>query len=238
MKRQLRRHYNRISKTAESLNRTGLSSRRNIRLFVLTATVVMVCTVSGDVAYAQEPVSVMKVEEDWELEIGIPDPDVDGPQVLSVIAPECSIDECHAVFEMNHNTSPENWAGGMQIQHWHGEDVLGHKTKFEGQMLATPNELITYTMKMHLHDSDIHFEVKNGHSTTWGNFGGASLTLHSETDHTNLDCYNPLTSLKYSRASFASNRVKRFVLKEVRYYAADGTLIETVAGENINPPAN
>jgi hypothetical protein len=117
----------------------------------------------------------------------------------------------------------------MQLQHWTGsqlDEVQSWTNERDSCLLSTTGEVITYTLRMSLYDSRLHFSVRNGQSDTWGSFGGESLRLVSETDLPNLNGYRTANSTANSRIGFASYRVTRFVLKQVRYYS-NGQLVQT-----------
>ena len=88
-------------------------------------------------------------------------------------------------------------------------------------------------MAMSLEGGQLKFEVLNGNSITWANFGGQGyLKSTLPTDLTHLGSYRPDTSLKHSRVGFASHRVKKLVRKQVRYYTETG-LVATDSNESV-----
>ena len=184
-------------------------------------------------AWADSPV-VTKVEEDWELQVATPDPDGNAPQVITVISPNATIDAVHAVFELNHITQPDYAAGGMQLQSWKLGEVTNYRGFPNSNTLSTVGEVVTYTTQMSVSDDILYVEIMNGDSTTWGKFGGQGyLKYFTATTLTNLDNYSPTVSVSKSRVGFAANRVTKLVLKRVRYYQADGTLISTDSTERV-----
>jgi hypothetical protein len=177
---------------------------------------------------------VTRVEEDWQITIGTPDPDLNAPQVTMVMSPYSSAIGHHAVFEINSQTQPNYVAGGLQLQRWFGqenfEDVVnpGHT-----DVMQTPNEQVTFTMSMEVQGSTLSFGVSNGSSQTWGQFGnGNSLNLSVGFDRTNLNTYDPSASLAYSYVGFGSNRVQQVVRTAVRYYS-NGTLLSTDSTQQV-----
>ncbi|HEV8002928.1 MAG TPA: hypothetical protein VGP63_23790 [Planctomycetaceae bacterium] len=171
---------------------------------------------------------ITRVEEDWKITIGTPDPDLNAPQITMVMSPYTSAIGHHAVFEVNSQTQPDYVAGGLQLQRWFGqenfEDVVGPG---DIGVLQTPNEVVTFTMSMEVQGSTLSFGVSNGNSQTWGQFGnGNSMNLSVAFDRTNLNTYDPQASLAYSYVGFGSNRVQQVVRTAVRYYS-NGTLLNT-----------
>jgi len=176
-------------------------------------------------ATAQGPSSaVFSVQEDWELVVGDPDPLSNAPQVTCVISPVGNVDSLHAAFELNHQTEPAYEAGGLQLQVWEGEEHLNTKWFPEHNQLATSDEVVQWTQQLVLAGGELTFEVTSGESTTWGSFGGKLRTTVGST-LANLNDYDPEVSVANSGVGFAGNRVVSLVLKRVRWYAADGTIL-------------
>jgi hypothetical protein len=184
-----------------------------------------VVAVLGLTSVSQAQSTVVKVEEDWELVISEPSPDSDAPQVTCVISPYAGAQSVHAAFEINHRSLPSFAAGGMQLQAWTYEHFITRDSSASGA-LATPGEVITWTTKMKIKDGYLFFYVRDGVSSTWGAFGGdGDLTLSIPWSLTSLAGYSPETSAEQSGVGYASNRVSRLVLKEVRYFNAANELV-------------
>jgi hypothetical protein len=174
----------------------------------------------------QDASTIDRVEEDWELVISQPEPDEESPQILNVIAPGGSTNSDFYVFEINHNTQPEYSAGGLELQRWTGNAVQSWSAFPDTSPLSTPNETITYTLRMKLYGGVLAVSVRNGQSVTWGDFGPDNLRIWSFTTLTNLNNYSTDNSVANSRIGYASYRVTRFALKEVRYYSGS-VLVKT-----------
>jgi len=114
---------------------------------------------------------VVRVEETWELVVGTPDSDTSGPQVTCAISPTGNLDGLYSIFTLNHQSHPSFTAGGLQLQVWDGDATLAAKKHPNQGLLATAGETVRWTMKMSLHDGGLVFDVDDGASTTWGNFG-------------------------------------------------------------------
>jgi hypothetical protein len=167
-----------------------------------------------------------RVEEDWELVIGEPDPESCAPQIFNVLTPTIERISNYAVLEINHSTQPSFSEGGLQMQRWIGESFRDMRTSTAPGLLAVPHETIRYTMAMALNNYTITFSVLNGTSTAWGSFGGSGMTMSSSTTLSNLNEYSADTSAEYAQIGYAAHRVERFRLLCVRYYR-DGELIYT-----------
>jgi len=205
-----------------------LTSRRSP--YVLAAMLVLAGTLSAQATDS----NVVTIEEDWVIEMRSPDPDGHAPQIINAMSSTQDLGDVHAMFELNHRTLPDYTAGGMQLQIWSHQTNLVHRPGPKGSRLNVANEVIRYTMSMKMEGSILEFEVKNGSSSSWGAFGGEGyLKASISTPQSNLAGYSPTVSVAKSRIGYAGHRVKKFALKEVRYYAADGTLLSKDTTERI-----
>jgi len=196
------------------------------RWFVLTALPAFLAMLSfGSIAAADDP-DVNRVEEDWRIEIGTPNAAEHAPQILTVMSPLGHIEGPHVIFELNHSTFPEFTAGGMQLQKWFHETNFGYRNFPNYNRLDTIDETIEFTSRMEVTDDDLVVEIRDGTSQTWNSFGGQGY-LKMRFNYlpiVNLNAYRPEVSTKNSRIGFASHRVRKLVLKEVRYYSSEGLL--------------
>jgi len=73
----------------------------------------------------------------------------------------------------------------------------------------------------------LQFEIINGSSATWGNFGGQGyLRANVATNLADLNQYTPQLSVDNSGVGYAANRVHSLVLKKVRLVTATGQVFE------------
>ncbi|MDA1180522.1 MAG: hypothetical protein O2931_17215, partial [Planctomycetota bacterium] len=127
----------------------------------------------------------------------------------------------------NHVTLDYFQPGGVQIQVWNGEDPVTHDRVPWQDVLATPNEIVTWTQSMTHTGNQIVYRITDGHSTTWGDFGGQGfLTSQVDTTTPNLNQYDPAYSLSNSGVVYASNRVDSLILKSIRLHAVDGEVYD------------
>jgi hypothetical protein len=181
-------------------------------------------TAPGTIDFGSE--TIVRVEEDWLLDVGVTDENCSAPEIVTVFGPGDPNQGLHAVLEMNHSTYPTFVRGGMQLQCWWGGWFLGSKRHFNAAELLTTVERIQFTCVTKIADGRLTLEVKNGESVTWGTFGGdGSLRLRLWSDRHTLNSYNPNHSLTHSRVTFGANRVNRYLRTEIRYYTADGDVI-------------
>jgi hypothetical protein len=182
-------------------------------------------------APAQEPAppppatpAIDRVEEDWELVITEPSPAEEGPQITTTMTIQRDPSRAFVVFNLNYRDSPFR-PGGMQVQSWYGDELV-HAGESREAQLATPNETIKWTQRLTSLSGWLVFEIVNGESTTWGNFGGASLRTYAFAEGLTLSQYSPEASIAQSGVSWQSNRVTRMTLVKVRKYAGSQLLSE------------
>lgn len=177
-------------------------------------------------AIGQAP-EVVRVEEDWRVVIGVPDPEGHAPQIVTAMSSTGQLADVHALFELNHTSLPDYSAGGMQLQLWSGDTNLDVRNTPKVGVLNVENEVIHYTTRMRINGSNIEFEVDHGHSTTWGDFGGQGyLKTAVPTVQTNLSQYDRTVSAANSRVAYAKHRVNSFRMLRTRYYDAAGNLVD------------
>ncbi|MBI3865171.1 MAG: hypothetical protein HY290_25125 [Planctomycetia bacterium] len=185
-------------------------------------------------------VDVFRVEEDWELVVDSADSNINGPQITCSISP-LTMDYAYAAFDVNYHTQPEYSAGGLQLHTWDPLDPIEYANSTRTGMLATAGETVTWTQTMTLNAGVITYRVCNGQSDTWGNFGHGNsqqghLTLDMPSTLSNLNGYTTQVSLDNSGVSFASNLVGSLRITAVRWYDANGNLIqENNASQAVHP---
>lgn len=208
--------------------RGGITPVRHLLVATLAAVALLLWNSS---AGATSPQDIVRVEEDWELMVGEPEPTTAAPQVTTVISPVGNLESWHVAFELNHQTMPDFTPGGLCLQLWRGSESQGVDRHHHGEVLIqSEGEQITWTQCMSLSDGVLTFEITNGESTTWGNFGGGGqLRLSTSTSLDDLGGYRPEVSVENSGVGFASNRVHVLTLKRVRVHRANGEVQEVNA---------
>jgi hypothetical protein len=182
---------------------------------------------SPGIALAEDIVSI---EEQWELSVGGPIPERSAPQVTMTMCPTDNL-ECHYfVFALNHWSHPDFAPGGVQLQHWHGDEIVSSHPGPADVPLDTEDETVSWTQRIAIEDGTITFEVVDGTSESWGDFGGSGYLKKSlSTSLSNLNGYRPAISLNESGISYAGNRVSSLVLKRLVWVTANGEQHELVA---------
>jgi hypothetical protein len=117
-------------------------------------------------------------------------------------------------------------SGGVQVQQWDGEDLIQSRTIHSGVTLDESDEVITWTQRLTLENGQLVFQVSDGHSNTWGDFGGDELTISASTSLHRLNNYRPGTSVSESQVNYAENRVESLVLKKLVWVTQDGEVHE------------
>ena len=166
---------------------------------------------------------IVRIEEDWELQVKIPNNDVTAPQVITAWSPSGDLAGIHATFEINHIASVSFASGGLHLSTWCGDTHLAvvHAGNFAS--MYTDGEVVRWTQAIEVEDGQLIFEIGSGSSTTWGNFGdNGSLRLSLSSTLENLDSYSPIVSIGKSEVSYAGNRVQSLQMRRVRYIHASG----------------
>jgi hypothetical protein len=183
-----------------------------------------------------EPPAVVRVQEDWELVVGDASTQREAPQVLTVLSPSDTDDGVYGLFELNHQSLPSYQQGGMQLQVWSGDELVGFKDNARTDLLGQDGEVVTWTQEMSVeHGNSLRFRILNGQSATWGEFAPeGTLYLNSGISLDNLNAYSPDFSVGRSGVSFGANRVQSLVLKRVRLYSSSGLIAEDSTPRPVN----
>ncbi len=169
---------------------------------------------------------VISVEEHWELQLAQPDVDRSAPQTTMVMSPNGNVDGAHFLFTLNHATVPDYQPGGMQVQLWNGEELGDEKQGHNSSALEFDSETVHWTQKLSLHDGTLTFSVEDGHSQTWGDFGGDDFSVSTPTTLSALNSYRPSVSLSESQVGYAENRVNSLTLTKLVWVTEDGQVHE------------
>lgn len=194
-----------------------------IRIALLGLIALAVGNLFSASAYGQEnPSAITRVEEDWELRINTPDPLQDSPQVSTWMSPVGQLDGFHFGFDLNHAQHAGYEGGGFQTKAMRGSSLIDEHIGKAGENLRHAGEVVRWTQFIAILDSEVVFAIKNGTSSSWGNFGGPDTLVRVPQRLDNLNSYNPETSCKASGIGFASNRVASLRLVRVRLYTQQG----------------
>lgn len=222
------------SSMAGGLSPKGLLPRHRFgRLALLGAAVAAVTWGLAAELSADGSQPITRVEEDWQITFGSPDPNLNVPQVTMTMSPFTSLTGPHAVFEINQCTQPGYQPGGLQLQRWWGDSCQDFTNSQNQNVLQLNNDVLTFTMSVQVQNGTLTFGVSNANSQTWGTSGsGQAMTLSTSYGSSDLSLYDPNASLANSYVGFGSNRVQQAVRTQIRYYS-NGTLIGTDSTQSV-----
>ena len=149
-------------------------------------------------AIAEEGASnIVRVEEDWSLNVSSPEQGTVAPQLTTVISPQADTNSLYAVFAINHRALPDFSGGGLQLQLWRNDTAESYTNFHNDAMLnyREAQETVSWTQAVKSNDGVLTFEILNGSSQTWGQFGGGDdLRISVPTSLTDLNGYSPAVS--------------------------------------------
>ena len=177
--------------------------------------------VPGLVGAAPSGDPILRVEEDWEITLTEPTSDLDVPQFHTVMSPYGSVNAAYFQVTWNYREQPDFTAGGLQLQVWNGDESFAVRNVDDGS-LSSNAESVTWTQSLQIESPDLTFTVFNGHSSSWGYFGGESMTVRMPSPVMSLNSYSTDVSAANSWITYGHNRVVRMVLKEVRKFDQNG----------------
>lgn len=184
---------------------------------------------------AEEPVEIIRVQEKWSLEVGEPNLNKNAPQVSMTMSPHADIEHEFFVLEVNMHGLPTYSAGGIQVQRWNDDQAVAVRNSPITTSLSTTSEVVSWTQELTVQNGTVTFEVIDGSSTTWGNFGGEGyLKSSAATGQENLNSYRPALSILNSGISYAGNRVVSLTLLRIEWELSDGRKFELQAPIDID----
>lgn len=206
--------------------------RRFCALSVPGALCVLAAAWNGNSACGAD---IVLIEEQWRLEIGEPDVDLCAPQVSMAFSATGGLEGEFFVFTLNHWGEPEFSPGGLQLQRWCDGGCVSTVQARPNSLLDHDNDVIRWTQRVSLSQGNLKFEIRDGQSQTWNNFGqGDQLAFEHPTSLTRLNTYKPAVSLEESGIGFGGNRVGGLVLERIHWVDADGKEGELVAPIDID----
>lgn len=184
--------------------------------------------------YGQAP--IVRIEEDWELNVQQPDQELDAPQIATTMVPFGADSDLLFQVDLNHASYPNFSKGGYQVRANIDSDCLASVRYFNDQRLSFDSEIVRWTQVVQQTQSGFAFGVKAGTSTTWGSFGGNHafvLISYADAASNSLAQYSPAHSLENSGVTYASNRVAWLRLKRVRLFDSVGNVTEYVVNQDV-----
>ena len=168
-----------------------------------------------------------RVQEDWQVVIGVPDSSSETPQLGTLMTPDNTNPDLYAIFKLNYRDEPSFSAGGLEVEAWNSTTLEAYSVQ-KTALLQTDDEKISWTERLNLSGGNAYFQVLYGESVSWGNFGDSTnLAISFATSTTSFSNYTPDASVSGSDVSYGDNtNVTGFTLAQVRYYQGD-TLVLT-----------
>jgi hypothetical protein len=205
-----------------------LPGRPVLCLGALVAAAAALAGLSARLAAQTGSPHIVRVEEDWSLCVNQTDSGLAAPQVSTQMArAPWAARFCN--FRLNSTDLPTFAVGGLQLQAWIGKSNLNVYTSPNSAVMATDNELITWTQYMRVGGNSLYFGigtvepgVAGSSSQTWGDFS-SGMEIAVPGSLATLDGYDPSYSASNSGVTFGANRVDSLTLVRVRYYYDDGS---------------
>lgn len=175
---------------------------------------------------AQDPtLSIVRIEEDWEMKLLTPDPASNSPQVTFFLRPSEFETDRYFQTQMNYATSEEFSGGGFHVAAVVNDSYYDEARSATRRVLSTTSDTVVWTSVMAKQGTDIVFAIKNGHSADWGDFGGVDFLISMPAESVaNLNDYRPEQSLDSVDIGFGGNRVESITLKSLRVYYNQGSV--------------
>jgi hypothetical protein len=175
----------------------------------------------------------VRIEQDWELDLGTPDPAQPTPQVAVQIDPYPN-SSTSAVLLLNYQDTPNFQSGGMQLQLWNQNVSLGTSTIAGGQTLGTSGEKITWTQYLRVSGNQLNFGISGGQFPTWGQPASDQSAVSTTTDLTSFSGYSTNDSVSKSTILLGSSAVGCLKITAVRKYDAAGNH-DDESGQQVYP---
>lgn len=173
---------------------------------------------------ADDRKAIYYVEENWELTLGDPDPEINSPQVSFFVFPNRDDESRYFELQLNYAADATYSSGGFRVTAAVNGKAIDHERGGHFQNWSASDDCIRWTTVMAVKDSRYLFAIKNGESSDWGTFGGPEFLV--EMPHENGDGlmrYHPDTSLANVDIGFGANRVRSIYLKSIRVVFEDGS---------------
>lgn len=174
---------------------------------------------------------ITRIEEDWILLIGNPDPTNQAPLIKTVMSAQADLLGYCAFYDINYEmqgTPPKFVPGGFGIEMWNPQQTWPNTVYYPSNaQLKTANEKITWTQRLDLSKGSLSFSIWNGSSTTWGSASGQNMVVSMTCPLADLSGYTTSLSVAESGPTWWLDRVSSMTIKAVRYYDSTGKLTKT-----------
>ncbi len=183
---------------------------------------------------AQPPApAIDRIEEDWSLVVGTPNPLEVGPQITTTMSPLGDNSQLYFIFNMNFRNDPFR-PGGLQVQCFDQEQAAGEATSSKSALLQTQGEAVRWTQRLECVDGQLRYSIIAGASQTWGQFGDTDdLRIELPAGVGTLSAYDPEQSRLHSGPTWQSTQM---TLLGVHYYSEDELVASDPTPRPITPP--
>jgi len=175
---------------------------------------------------------IVRVEEDWALQVNEPDEQLDSPQITNAMLPLGPNSNTVFFLDINHGSTPAYSAGGLQLRADQNGDCSESKRILAREKLNHSSETIKWTQVMIRQGNQLKFGIVSGQGNTWNSFGGSDSFIDVTTSTGSLDGYRPADSLSNSGVVYAGNRVVSLTLLRVRLFNSLGQMVEIPINQN------
>jgi hypothetical protein len=180
-----------------------------------------VVTLSADKTPVVISTTTTRIEQDWEIVVKDPDPSSFSPQVALWLKPDPQIDYGMLVT-FNYQDTPAYAGGGIHIQAWDGETLLGAKSYKTG-FCPGKGEKIPVTAFVEVKAGKFSCGVSGGTSASFGDLSKAGLSVTGvPTTLTRLSAYQTQDSIDNTLFLVGPARLSSINILAVRGYDANG----------------
>lgn len=163
------------------------------------------------------------MEEDWELVLNEPGAEQDSPQFSTVMSPNGGTSGTFIQVNWNYREEPMFASGGAEVALYQG-GLTKKRATFSAGALSQSAETVAWTSVLKVDGTELSYWVASGNSSSWGSFGGSSMTVKHPSLLSHLNNYSKSVSAANSGITYGANRVNKLVLKRVRKFGANGLI--------------
>jgi len=176
--------------------------------------------------------NVVRIEEDWALQVLEPDEQLNSPQIMTAMMPFGPNSSTILYLDINHGSSPDYSSGGLQLRIDRNGEGVDSKRLLAGQKLSRAAETIKWTQVAIRQGNQLKFGILRGQSQSWDSFGGSDAFIDVTSNSEDLDAYRHTDSLSNSGAVYADNRVASLTLLRLRVFNSLGQMVEVPINES------
>jgi hypothetical protein len=174
--------------------------------------------------------TIVRVEEDWEYQ-ALTGESSEVPHVTCSLSTLANHDGHHMTFELNHQSQPGFEAGGLHLNVWQSDSLLGTVHTQNQVVQGATGEVVRWTQSVTLDQGLLTYDVTHGESTTWGAFGNGELTASTYTSLTDLNGYDVEQSVE--EFVLATEGISYLMLRNVRLVLSTGEVVEIPINLNV-----